>query len=263
MPAKSEKQQKFMGMVHQCQKTGKCASPKVKKVAKSMKKKDAKDFASTKHKGLPVKVKKEGKETKTITTKDGKKIKVYRAFIKGKKRWVTIPEEQYVREIVRNTLQKIYEAELKGKKVVRYYIDVYNNPKRYANIDLSKLDDTNQYDLAAKHAILKSRKDKKNKTYQFITGSTPSKLTIKEVMGAKLNEKTSVIPESVEDTPLIAKIRNIVNKRQSTKIDGQLVDLFTAQHVIYVWDKVNDTAKERLSKLKIKPLVSVVWKLVK
>lgn len=55
MPAVSQVQRKFMGMVHQCQKTGKCASPKVKKVAKSMKKKDVKDFAATKHKGLPVK----------------------------------------------------------------------------------------------------------------------------------------------------------------------------------------------------------------
>lgn len=49
----SKSQQKFMGMVHACQKEGKCASPAVEKVAKSMKKKDAKDFAETKHKGLP------------------------------------------------------------------------------------------------------------------------------------------------------------------------------------------------------------------
>ena len=57
MSAKSKKQQKFMGMVHACQKDGKCASEDVKKVAKSIKKKDAEDFASTKHKGLPEKVK--------------------------------------------------------------------------------------------------------------------------------------------------------------------------------------------------------------
>lgn len=46
-----------MGMVHQCQKTGKCASGAVKKAAGSMKEKDAKDFAKTSHKGgLPEKV---------------------------------------------------------------------------------------------------------------------------------------------------------------------------------------------------------------
>jgi len=46
-----------MGMVHQCKKTGKCASKEVADTAKSMKSKDAKDFASTKHKGLPEKKK--------------------------------------------------------------------------------------------------------------------------------------------------------------------------------------------------------------
>jgi Protein of unknwon function (DUF3008) len=54
--AVSKAQQKFMGMVHAAQKGGKAASPEVAKVAKSMGKKDAKDFASTKHKGLPNKV---------------------------------------------------------------------------------------------------------------------------------------------------------------------------------------------------------------
>jgi hypothetical protein len=58
--AKSKKQQKFMGMVHAAQKGEKPASKEVAKVAKGMGKKDAKDFAATKHKGLPEKVKEEG-----------------------------------------------------------------------------------------------------------------------------------------------------------------------------------------------------------
>ncbi len=55
--AVSKKQQKFMGMVHAAQKGEKPASKEVAKVAKDMGKKDAKDFASTKHKGLPEKKK--------------------------------------------------------------------------------------------------------------------------------------------------------------------------------------------------------------
>ena len=62
--AKSKSQQRFMGMVHKCQETGDCASEEVRKAAKSMKKKDAEDFASTKHKGLPEK-KKESKRKKS------------------------------------------------------------------------------------------------------------------------------------------------------------------------------------------------------
>jgi len=56
MPAKSKKQQRFMGMVHAAQKGEKPASAKVAKAAKGMTKKATKEFATTKHKGLPEKV---------------------------------------------------------------------------------------------------------------------------------------------------------------------------------------------------------------
>ena len=65
MPATSKKQQKFMGLVRALQK-GKVSpskvSKKVKDVAKDMKQKYVKKYASTKHKGLPNKVKSEAKK---------------------------------------------------------------------------------------------------------------------------------------------------------------------------------------------------------
>ena len=63
MPAVSKAQQKFMGMVHAAQK-GDMENPskEVEKAADSMTKKDAKDYASTSHKGLPNK-----KESMKIT----------------------------------------------------------------------------------------------------------------------------------------------------------------------------------------------------
>lgn len=58
MPAQSKAQQKFMGMVHATQKGDmESPSPEVSKAADSMSDKDAKDFASTSHKGLPDHVK--------------------------------------------------------------------------------------------------------------------------------------------------------------------------------------------------------------
>jgi hypothetical protein len=68
--AVSKKQQRFMGMVHAAQKGEKPASKEVAKTAKGMGKKDAEDFASTKHKGLPEKKKPEGKKEKTEETAD-------------------------------------------------------------------------------------------------------------------------------------------------------------------------------------------------
>jgi hypothetical protein len=54
MPAQSKAQQRFMGMVHAAQKGDmENPSPEVAKAADSMSDKDAKDFASTSHKGLP------------------------------------------------------------------------------------------------------------------------------------------------------------------------------------------------------------------
>jgi hypothetical protein len=62
--AVSKQQQKFMGMAHAMQKGEKVkgASKELKKVAKTMKPKDTEDFAKTKHKGLPDKVKSKKKE---------------------------------------------------------------------------------------------------------------------------------------------------------------------------------------------------------
>ena len=58
MPAQSKAQQRFMGMVHAAQKGDMGnPSPEVAKAADSMSDKDAKDFASTSHKGLPDKIK--------------------------------------------------------------------------------------------------------------------------------------------------------------------------------------------------------------
>ena len=69
--SKSKSQQRFMGMVHQCKKNGECPSEEVKDAAESMTGKEAKDFAKTKHKGLPEKVdeaKKRKKKNKQVTS---------------------------------------------------------------------------------------------------------------------------------------------------------------------------------------------------
>jgi hypothetical protein len=73
--AVSKKQQKFMGMVHAAQKGEKPASKEVAKTAKSMGKKDAKDFAATKHKGLPEKVKAKKEESVKETADEPKEKK--------------------------------------------------------------------------------------------------------------------------------------------------------------------------------------------
>ena len=69
MPAVSKKQQRFFGIVRAIQKGEMAATtPETAKAAATMKKKDVKDFASTKHKKLPEK--KVAKEEKSFSQKD-------------------------------------------------------------------------------------------------------------------------------------------------------------------------------------------------
>ena len=69
MPAVSKAQQRFMGMVYATKKGDMTnPSPEVAKAAASMKKSDAKDFASTKHKKLPEK--KVAKEAADFSQRD-------------------------------------------------------------------------------------------------------------------------------------------------------------------------------------------------
>lgn len=110
-PAKSVKQQKFFAMVHAKQKGElKDGSPAIKKAAKSMKKKDVKDFASTKHKGLPKKVKK-----KKIQEAFGQKLDHYVQIIY---RWLERQEfsENEIDIILNdpNNMNIIQNAEARG-----------------------------------------------------------------------------------------------------------------------------------------------------
>ena len=78
--AVSQQQQKFMGMVHSMQKGKKVkgASPELRKVARTMGKKDAEDFASTKHQGLPKKVEEDYSDTSSVVTAIVRRIMVQR-----------------------------------------------------------------------------------------------------------------------------------------------------------------------------------------
>lgn len=84
MPAVSKAQQRFMGMVHAVQKGDmEAPSKEVEKAADSMTKKDAKDFASTKHKGLPMHKETISKERlKELVREVMKEESEYQAFFK-------------------------------------------------------------------------------------------------------------------------------------------------------------------------------------
>jgi hypothetical protein len=88
--AMSKAQQRFMGMVYAAKKGEPAASPEVAQSAKEITKKEAKKFASTKHKGLPEKVKEEmecgsdDKKTENGEEEDPRSMKTKANLVKNK-----------------------------------------------------------------------------------------------------------------------------------------------------------------------------------
>ena len=60
----------------------------------------------------------------------------------------------------------------------------------------------------------------------------------------------------------IDKIKDIVSKKKATKIDGVMVDLFTASAISQVYDKAGSSTKKKMEILPITKLASVVMKLI-
>ena len=120
MPSKSKAQQRIMGMVHAYKKgelKGSEVSKDVKDAAKGMKKKDTKKYASTKHKGLPNKVKKE--ELKRLIAKYGAK-KVRETVMAVRPKAVTVsgnrmPEDPDFEYDPEKVTDEGFGGELKGK----------------------------------------------------------------------------------------------------------------------------------------------------
>ncbi len=129
MPAQSKAQQRFMGMVHAAQKGDmENPSPEVQKAADSMSDKDAKDFASTSHKGLPDKVKeaiiKELRSVRAIQTDYAKVIDSMEKHLEAYKKSKGTPEEkQHIQQLKTLTAQKKKLAAELDAKVSGMYKD--------------------------------------------------------------------------------------------------------------------------------------------
>ena len=67
--------------------------------------------------------------------------------------------------------------------------------------------------------------------------------------------------ESLEENA-IPKIKQIVAKKQAMKIDGVMVDMFTASAISQIYDKVNDANKKKMEKMKVTQLANAAMKLM-
>ena len=61
----------------------------------------------------------------------------------------------------------------------------------------------------------------------------------------------------------IPKIKEIVAKKQATKIQGVMVDMFTASLISQIYDKVSDANKKKMEKMTVARLADAAYKIMK
>ena len=202
MPSLSKAQQRFFGVVKAMQKGDKSKEGEAGKVAKSMKKKDVDDFASTKHKGLPNKVKKE--------------MKV----------------RQLIKKMVREELKKLDEKCWKGyekKGTKKMFGKTYPNCVKKETVDklnekLSKMD-------------IKKMRDKFNKT-----GKLPPHLMKLAKLMDKHSEVRNIVVPGLEWMSKLGEGKLSENKIYSKKDGLKLVKKIQSKDkTVYKVDKHKST----------------------
>ena len=84
----------------------------------------------------------------------------------------------------------------------------------------------------------------------------------------KMMQKNEFVPEEVDldetqlDEGTIDKVKEIASKKQAMKIDGVMVDSFTASAISQIYDKVNDANKKKMEKLPITKLANLAFKMM-
>ena len=129
MPSKSKSQQRLMGLAY-AYKSGdvksKDLNPKyadeVKQISKSMTKKQLKDFAKTKHKGLPEKVE--------------ERIMNFSSFVKENYTFedFTLSDMEYVKELYEEGLTDIKQLSIEADLSEQTIIQILNTLKRRGDI---------------------------------------------------------------------------------------------------------------------------------
>ena len=136
-------------MVRKAQKTGEAESPEIAKVAATIKRKDAKDIASTKHKGLPMK-----KEELTTEAKVDKGRSDYgKASIRNYRRKgpghgepaMFDPENKRGKLIDKRREEHKARRGVKGAKVPAYKVEHHQKDKDGNTIPHENLNELNRY----------------------------------------------------------------------------------------------------------------------
>ena len=77
-----------------------------------------------------------------------------------------------------------------------------------------------------------------------------------------MREAREEMLQSIHEANVIDKVKDIVKRKSAAKIDGVLVDLFTASAISQIYDKVNPMNKKKMERLPIKKLASAAMRVM-
>ncbi len=87
-----------------------------------------------------------------------------------------------------------------------------------------------------------------------------------EQLGYTLTGKSDVnesVNEAIEPAGIMAKINKIVQSKQAAKIDGVLMDMFSANIMMRIFNAVNDKAKKDMNKGTMRQVKVILHKVMK
>ena len=86
-----------------------------------------------------------------------------------------------------------------------------------------------------------------------VTKSQPAK--------SRYQQQAEKMKYTSEESKYIKVARDVVKKKSAKKVDGVMLDLFTASAIVQVYDAVNSQNKKRMDGLKLTQLADIAFKL--
>ena len=114
---------------------------------------------------------------------------------------------------------------------------------------------TNQYHVE----LTKNGKNVKKKLHFQVYGMGKGTYELNAYVESTEAEGES-LAEAASST--IDQVKKIVSDNQAAKINGKMVDMWTASMIVQIYDKVNDATKKKIENEKIEKLVSIALKMM-
>lgn len=79
---------------------------------------------------------------------------------------------------------------------------------------------------------------------------------------SRIRQNGTRVTTTLDGDAIIAACRSILERKQYAKINGHMVDLFSASAIVKVYDAVNDANKAKLKALPVAHMASIAFKLI-